>query len=219
MEIHAAAALDYTESPPVHYEKTVSMVNTFVLSTVQFVNKFALLAEQKLDEVTKRIQRIDISLAILEAKLNSIQGLEDITAPVDTGTTNVQQPQAQAAGGEDLPAEMPDHVVAGMLPPPPTPPVPGPPPPPPDLPADGSMTYVSQHPRYKQFFVMLRVGVPPTQVEQKMRAEGLDSALLHTPEALIPLAGGAAGSDSDFDDSEEDDDDFSDDDDSDDYDD
>jgi Subunit CCDC53 of WASH complex len=133
MEIHATAALDYTESPPVHYEKTVSMVNTFVISTVQFVNKFALLAEEKLDEVTKRVQSIEISLAILEAKLSSIHGLEDITAPGENGAAATQT-QQQPLAGEDLPGDMPQGVGEGMPPPPPPPGgadgPPGPPPPP-----------------------------------------------------------------------------------------
>jgi len=69
--------LDYKTLPPIPYKKTVTLVNNFVINTTEFLNKFSYLCEQKLGKVTADIERLEITMNILEAKLASIPGLQD----------------------------------------------------------------------------------------------------------------------------------------------
>jgi diaphanous 1 len=45
---------------------------------------------------------------------------------------------------------------------------------------------VRDHPDYARFFKMLAVGVPAQAVRNKMGLEGLNAALLDTPDAPFP---------------------------------
>jgi len=90
--------IDYTAVDPLPYKKTLAYVNHFIINTTQFLNRFSYLCEQKLNDVSRDIQRLEITMSILEAKLNSIPELDGIVAtpkpPPETGPT-----EADAAGG------------------------------------------------------------------------------------------------------------------------
>jgi len=45
-------------------------VNTFVIHTTGLLNRFAALAERKLEIIDKNISRVDIQLKLLESKLS-----------------------------------------------------------------------------------------------------------------------------------------------------
>ena len=45
-------------------------VNTFVIHTTGLLNRFAALAERKLETIDKNISRVDIQLKLLESKLS-----------------------------------------------------------------------------------------------------------------------------------------------------
>ena len=51
------------------------IVNNFVINTADFINKFSMICERKLNKISQQIQRLEIVLAILEAKLDSIPWL------------------------------------------------------------------------------------------------------------------------------------------------
>ena len=70
------AQIDYTLVEPLPYKKTLCYVNNFIINTTQFLNRFSYLCEQKLGKVSRDIQRLEITMSILEAKLNSIPELE-----------------------------------------------------------------------------------------------------------------------------------------------
>jgi WASH complex subunit CCDC53 len=177
-------AIDYTEVPPVSPQTTLAFVNNFIINTTQFLNRFAVACDQKLKNVSYQVQRLEITMSLLEAKLNSIEGLA-------SEADNVQA----AAGGGGAP---PPPDAAGGIPPPPPPPGAGggagaPPPPPPAPGAGGggapaadaapaapllAVMTVEKDPRYSQFFKMLRVGVPLAHVQGKMMAAGIDPSIL-----------------------------------------
>ena len=73
------APIDFKTVDSIPYRNTISLVNNFILSTTQFINKFTFLCEKKLEEVSAQIEKVEITLNILEAKLNSIPGLESIS--------------------------------------------------------------------------------------------------------------------------------------------
>jgi len=88
------APIDFKHIPPLAQLKTVTAVNSFVLSTSSFLNKFSFLCESKLEQVHKHLQRLEITLNILEAKLSSIPGL-DGSVPVSSNSTQPTDSQNQ----------------------------------------------------------------------------------------------------------------------------
>lgn len=59
--------------------------------------------------------------------------------------------------------------------------------------AEGEKVPIGEHPKYAKFFKMLKVGLPPPAVKNKMQQEGLDPAMLDKPDTeLIPLNDAAA---------------------------
>lgn len=67
--------IDYRRVEPIPVKKTVAFVNNFIIDTTQFLNRFSYLCEQRLNDVSRKLQRLEVTMALLEAKLNSIPGL------------------------------------------------------------------------------------------------------------------------------------------------
>eukprot|EP00294_Goniomonas_avonlea_P012048 CAMPEP_0114554008 /NCGR_PEP_ID=MMETSP0114-20121206/7977_1 /TAXON_ID=31324 /ORGANISM="Goniomonas sp, Strain m" /LENGTH=197 /DNA_ID=CAMNT_0001739019 /DNA_START=13 /DNA_END=606 /DNA_ORIENTATION=- len=184
--------IDLSQINAVDFKKTVTLINQFVTSTTQFMNRFAALSEEKLRNVGHGIQRLEITLSILEGKLNSIPGLEGVTAPAAPMTA-----PADAPAPSTVAPPPPPPPGSGAPPPPPPPPGAGPPPPPEAAPESAppaeapepvAENKVKDDPRYFKYFKMVKVGVPPPVVMQKMALEGLDASLLDTPDAPAPPA-------------------------------
>ncbi|XP_066322814.1 uncharacterized protein [Miscanthus floridulus] len=53
-------------------QRTIYLVNMFIANTVEFLNSFAALCDDKLALLHRNIVKLDLSLALLEAKLHSI---------------------------------------------------------------------------------------------------------------------------------------------------
>ncbi|KAL9984757.1 hypothetical protein ACROYT_G007090 [Oculina patagonica] len=184
--------VDFTQVGPINHKRTLAFLNHFITHSVRFLNRFSCVCEEKLAELSNKIQRIEIMMSILEAKLASIPGLEDVTVSTPAPAPSAGAAAAPAAGSAPPPAsEVPQPAAEG--PPPPT----EEPAPEPEKP---TMT-VSKDPRYAKYFQMVKVGVPIQAIAPKMQAEGLDPSYLENPDA--PAPGGAppppAQSDSDED--------------------
>lgn len=157
------AHVDYTEVKPIPHQLTIQFINNFVINTTQFLNKFALTCDDKLRDVHNRIQRLEITMNILDAKLNSIDGMEEVrvdapaAAPAATTTHTNSAPAAAPA----YQAEEPEPVAA----------------------ASGMKN--KEDPRYSKYFKMILVGVPLAQVQNKMMMEGVPPSVLeyvlHSP--------------------------------------
>ncbi|XP_076077663.1 WASH complex subunit 3-like [Mytilus galloprovincialis] len=193
--------VDYTKVEAIQQKRIVAFINHFVTHTAKFLNRFSSVCEEKLEHMSNRIQELEVSMNLLEAKLSSVPGLENVTAPASAsnGTTS-----SQASGGPPPPVDTPVATPAATAtpagqPPPPDEAAPAPPPP-------ESTNPVSKDPRYMKFFKMLHFGVPPTAIKLKMRDEGLDPELLDTPDAPAPV-GGAPSEDSNSESDQEDNDD------------
>ncbi|KJE98194.1 hypothetical protein, variant [Capsaspora owczarzaki ATCC 30864] len=174
------ANADLTKIEPTPHKKTLAFVNHFVSHTVHFLNHFAGVCEEKLNDVAYRIQRLEITLNILETKLNSIPGLEGVTAD------QYVSPHAQDGAGAQVSVAAPASTSA---PPPPSSSAapPGPsagaassaaPPPPPAPEPEAPTNTVSNDPRYAPYFKLVRLGVPAASFAAKMRSEGLDPSLM-----------------------------------------
>ncbi|KFO30294.1 N-acetylglucosamine-1-phosphotransferase subunits alpha/beta [Fukomys damarensis] len=73
------SGLDLTKVPAIQQKRTVAFLNQFVVHTVQFLNRFSTVCEEKLANLSLRIQQIETTLNILDAKLSSIPGLDEVT--------------------------------------------------------------------------------------------------------------------------------------------
>ena len=150
-----------THIPPIPMQKTLLLVNNFITNTGIFLNNFSNCCETKLSDVSLRINRIEITLSLLEAKLGSIPGLVDVedSALPDTAPapTPVSAPEPEA---EPEPAPE-DALPEGMVP-------------------------ANQHPDYSRYFRLQRMGVPDGQIQLRMRNDGVDADILYDPTRLLP---------------------------------
>ncbi|KAF6122571.1 WASH complex subunit 3 [Phyllostomus discolor] len=76
------SGIDLTKVPAIQQKRTVAFLNQFVVHTIQFLNRFSTVCEEKLADLSLRIQQIETTLNILDAKLSSIPGLDDVTCEV-----------------------------------------------------------------------------------------------------------------------------------------
>ncbi|KAF4800290.1 WASH complex subunit CCDC53 [Turdus rufiventris] len=196
------SGIDLTKVPAIQQKRTVAFLNQFVVHTVQFLNRFSTVCEEKLSALSLRIQQIETTLNILDAKLSSIPGLEDVKFEVSSANVNsvTNGPLAQAAT---------DQQTAGS-------------------PQSGqnnaqeerlqktevvteNVTTVAKDPRYARYLKMVQVvsqfscrslarmlifggiyhmpGVPVMAIRNKMISEGLNPDLLETPDAPVPAWG------------------------------
>lgn len=181
-------AIDLTKVGSIHQKRTVAFLNHFIAHTVSFLNRFSCVCEEKLSELSTRIQRVEVTLNILEAKLASIPGLESVTVEADQAapmateqTTADNQPGPPIAEQES--AQLANEEAMPQVEEEPSQPV---------------MT-VSKDPRYAKYFQMLKVGVPLVALRPKVLADGLDPDLLETPDAPAPVGGTQLSKDSDDD--------------------
>ncbi|XP_011888087.1 PREDICTED: WASH complex subunit CCDC53 isoform X6 [Cercocebus atys] len=93
--------------PAIQQKRTVAFLNQFVVHTVQFLNRFSTVCEEKLADLSLRIQQIETTLNILDAKLSSIPGLDDVTVEVSplnvTSVTNGAHPEATSEQPQGVP--------------------------------------------------------------------------------------------------------------------
>lgn len=161
----------------------VQYVNEFVLSSVQFLNRFSSVCETKLSSVSTQLARLEATMSILEAKLESIPGLDVYDVPLEdsdgSDSDDGPLPASTRKGGEPAPAP------GGGAPPAATPTAaPGP---------VATVRVVKDNPRYKRFFTLLKTGVPEATVRNLMVAQGLNPDLVNTPNAPDPDVEGAVG--------------------------
>ncbi|XP_071493659.1 WASH complex subunit 3-like [Diadema antillarum] len=130
--------VDLTKVGAIHSKRMLAFLNHFIIHTTRFLNKFSCVCEQKLSDITTRIQRLETTINILEAKLASIPGLENVTVE-PTPPPAPPQPSDLPALPSSGPADG-SNVPAIEAKPEPAP----------------AMT-VSQDPRYMKYFRMINM--------------------------------------------------------------
>lgn len=174
------SGVDLSKVPPIQQKRIVAFLNQFIVHTVRFLNRFSTVCEEKLAAISLRIQQIETTLSILETKLSSIPGLEDVT--VD----GVDQRPSAVTNGPAVGSSIPAVSTA--------------PSPPSEVPGQGqegspgykgepvadNMMTVAKDPRYARYLKMVQVGVPVMAIKNKMILEGLDPSLLDSPDAPVP---------------------------------
>ncbi|XP_073431273.1 WASH complex subunit 3 [Dendrobates tinctorius] len=171
------SGIDLTKVPAIQQKRTVAFLNQFVLHTVQFLNRFSTVCEEKLSALSLRIQQIETTLNILDAKLSSIPGLEDVKVETQSSSNIVNgnlQPQSVPESTTDIPQTevMQQNSINDALP------------------KEGgqaeNVPTVAKEPRYARYLKMVQVGVPVMAIRNKMISEGLNPDLLETPDAPVP---------------------------------
>lgn len=182
------SGIDLTRVPAIQQKRTVAFLNQFIAHTVQFLNRFSTVCEEKLATLSLRIQQIETTLNILEAKLSSIPGLEDVTLEPSIQSHNVSNGpnsnQNHPSPTQDQQNVEPSIQIKA------------------DSPTENANT-VAKDPRYARYLKMVQVGVPVMAIRNKMISEGLNPELLETPNALVPDGvkeddGDSSGSESSF---------------------
>ena len=165
-EILEVSPTDFSRFDPVPHQTTLHLINNFVLQTTRFLNRFSNVCEEKLANVSRDIQGLEISLSIIEAKLN-IDGLDE---KVPGATAAAPPAVAPAVAPRVPPADLAAGAGAG-------------PEPEPEMAAPVASTMVKEDPNYKRFCKMLDLGVPLQAVKNKMAVEmpDLDPSMLDDP--------------------------------------
>jgi WASH complex subunit CCDC53 len=126
--------------------------------------RFSFLCEQKLMNVSTNIQQLEITLALLEAKLQSIEANNAGSTPTNPTTTTATTPEGQVQpvtadpAGATGPAPVVEEAVQ-------------------EAPAAPSLTW-RRDPRYSKFFSLLEMGVPIGQIQRDMMLKGMDPSIL-----------------------------------------
>nr|XP_018672724.1 WASH complex subunit 3-like [Ciona intestinalis] len=174
--------VDLNKIPALNHRRSVTFMNHFITHTSNFLNNFAAVTDEQLAKQSLEMQKLEIALKILEAKLDSIPGLDDV------------KPKPKPNEPQENPASEDQKTASSEAPPPAAPDAEEEPP------VVENFIKVKDDPRYAKYLKMVMVGVPKPAIANKMRLDGLDPALLDTPDA--PAPGAAPQDDSSSDDSE-----------------
>ncbi|XP_043743490.1 WASH complex subunit 3-like [Cervus elaphus] len=164
------SGIELTKVPAIQQKKTMAFLNQFVVHTVQFLNCFSTVCGEKLADLSLRIQQIETTLNILDAKLSSIPGLDDVTfevSPVNVARiTNGTHSEATSEQSQQNSLQDSGPQESKVTP--------------------ESILTVAKDPRYARYLKMVQVGVPVVAIRNKMISEGLDPDLLERPDAPVP---------------------------------
>uniref|UniRef100_A0A2I3GJ69 Uncharacterized protein n=1 Tax=Nomascus leucogenys TaxID=61853 RepID=A0A2I3GJ69_NOMLE len=143
---------------------TVTFLNQFVVHTIQFLNCFSMVCEEKLADLCLCIQQIETTVNILDIKLSSISDLDDVTVEVSplsvTTHSEATSEQLQNSTQDSGPQESEGSA--------------------------GNSLTVAKDPRYARDLKIAQVGVPAMAIRNKIRSEGLVPDLPERPDAPVP---------------------------------
>lgn len=171
------SGIDLTKVPAIQQRRIIAFLNQFIVHTVRFLNRFSTVCEEKLSTVSLRIQQIETTLSILEAKLASIPGLEDVTVDGVRLSAQTNGPTVNGSHATGPSTGPPPEVIQqaqGITQEPKA-----------EAMVENVMT-VAKDPRYARYLKMVQVGVPVMAIKNKMILEGLEPSLLDTPDAPVP---------------------------------
>jgi WASH complex subunit CCDC53 len=171
--------IDLTKVEAIPSKRMLAFMNHFVTNTAAFLNRFACVCEDKLETFSVRMQRLETTMAILEAKLASIPGLENVTvsttAQATPPTAAVDHQPAAGPSYTPVAAEIVPSVSNGTVSTEPS------------ATEEVKPNAVEIDPSYARYFQMIKMGVPLPAIRQKIIMEGLDPNVLENPSvASVP---------------------------------
>lgn len=156
--------LNYHKIDPIPSNKLVVYLNDFIINTTQFLNRFSYLCEEKLSHCHRNIQRLEITMNLLEAKLASIPELGDMPKPAEKVEVQVQEdvvPEETGYVEEEAAVALPEIEEE----------------------AKPSGLTMKDHPDYAKFFRLVALKIPASAIKQKMMIEGFNPDILDNPDA------------------------------------
>lgn len=173
------AGINLAEVDPINAKRMLAFLNHFIVHTASFLNRFSVICEEKLQDLSVRLQRLETTVCLLEAKLSSIPGLDDITGtqpPVSAAvtpsvamTTSVNNTDVTNNTAETI---EPSPVTSDETP----------------ASTEPSANSAANDPQYAKYFRLLQLRVPKEALQQRMVIEGLDPNVLDSPNAPVTPA-------------------------------
>ncbi|XP_058789810.1 WASH complex subunit 3 [Phymastichus coffea] len=161
--------VDYTKIPSVNQKRTIAFINHFIAHTITFLNKFSLSCEEKLFDFEDKIQRVEASLELLEARLSTIpiadnELISNIVKEKKSEEQITKHSEVTLYENIETKDEVPIEPKV----------------------EESNMQPISLDPQYAKYFKMVSVGVPKPAVKLKMEQEKLDPSILDNPHLLVP---------------------------------
>ncbi|XP_061729671.1 WASH complex subunit 3 [Cydia pomonella] len=154
---------DLSKIAGLQQKRTLAFVNHFLVTTVQFLNKFTKDCEEKLMHFERKLEKVNATMVLLEAKLSSIPEVnirsQSMTEDREPQDKNAGKPHSIPVNGAE-----PSHSTNPET-------------------SEGNDTRVANEtateetavtPEYMRFVKMVQVGVPLQAVKLKLTLEGLD---------------------------------------------
>ncbi|KAJ0405321.1 hypothetical protein P43SY_001080 [Pythium insidiosum] len=165
--------VDLTQLPMVPMAKTLLLVNNFVANTTRFLNHFAYECEERIARVSTNLTRVEILLAILEAKLDSIPDLTvtEMAPANELELSEGSTAKASALKLKDDPAYATYFTMRrlGM----------------PDGAIEHKMRMDGVDPSILKYFTMQKMGLPEGAIRHKLMMDGVTLDILS--EVIINL--------------------------------
>ena len=166
--------VDLAKVNAIHQKRLVAFINHFLTNSVEHLNRFSSVCEEKLTAINTKIQRLENVLNILETKINSIPGLENVNVTSSTVVVTEEKPLENETPPPVLNGEEVSTDTSSMQ-------------------GEVSVCETSasneirnaDHPVYKPYFKMQSMGVPDMAVKQKMTMAGIDPSVLDNPNRLV----------------------------------
>ena len=164
---------------PIPLTKLSVVMNNFITNTLTHLNKLSVKGDEKLAEFDQKLNDLDVMTTLLEAKLNSLP--EKITSgyPSSQELQENDQDQYQNQEDEQQKEEMQEDEEEekekeGE-----------------DLsPEEALENFLQKHENFRNIYKMLKMGVPPQAVEQKVKVNALDldvyNELLEKAKKVLP---------------------------------
>lgn len=86
--------VDLSQLRAIPLRKTLLLVNNFVSNTSRYLNHFSAVCEDKMATISHKLTHLEIQLAILETKLNSIPDLDHVAGTEDILVDDLPAPSA-----------------------------------------------------------------------------------------------------------------------------
>ena len=170
---------------PIPLTKLSVVMNNFITNTLTHLNKLSVKGDEKLAEFDQKLNDLDVMTTLLEAKLNSLPEKILIQQPepqIQTAQSSSQendQDQYQNQEDESQKEEMQEDEEEekekeGE-----------------DLsPEEALENFLQKHENFRNIYKMLKMGVPPQAVEQKVKVNALDldvyNELLEKAKKVLP---------------------------------
>ena len=159
-------------------------MNNFITNTLTHLNKLSVKGDEKLAEFDQKLNDLDVMTTLLEAKLNSLpekiiqqpepqmQNAQSSSQENDQDQNQNQEDESQKEEMQEDEEEEPEKEGGDLSP------------------EEALENFLQKHENFRNIYKMLKMGVPPQAVEQKIKVNALDldvyNELLEKAKKVLP---------------------------------